>query len=109
MLSRAFYKFVNSLIEEHKEIDRDGYKIDINSFPLYDKKILLSHLVGPSEYEWANQNESRINCLFQEYHDYLKEIFDTQLSTIYSQDMYEKGLICYHHKDNGEASWMKRS
>lgn len=107
-MKKSLKVYVQNLIREHARQSIDGYHLFISDLPIYDKKIFLSHLVHPCDYECFYDTPEGIAAAVMEYSDEMQGIINQLINELYSNDMQEKGLRI-NYSDNGEMTWTRVS
>jgi hypothetical protein len=100
--------FVKSLIHECAHYHDGALSLSVSSLSHIDKKLFLSYIVDPSEYEWLCENDARLYAAFDEYKTDMQSLVDNYIDEVWHETMQEKGLIMGNHKDNGEIYYYKR-
>lgn len=104
----AFTRLIHSLIREHGHYYDGSYALDLDSLPLHDKKLILSHITDSEEQEWAFCCPVRTEALFAENISHIQSLFDDECYEVYKEDMEEMGLSQRNFNDNGETYWVRR-
>lgn len=82
-------KLLHDLIREHGQYYDNSYSVDVESFPISDKRLLLSHFESAEWYEYACKSHLHTETLFAEHKNHIQELIDQDASEIYREDMEE--------------------
>ena len=107
MISKSLRSYIHDLIREHKTADRDGYHLYINDLPIHDIKVFLSHILHPSDYEYAISSSQRTSAALHEYGSEMQSLINNEIDDIYADDMRECGYKPGRYSDNGEVYWSR--
>jgi hypothetical protein len=105
---RMTENFVKSLIRENATYENGGLSLFVSSLSRIEKKLFLSYVVEPSEYEWLCENDVRLYAAFDEYEKDMQGLIDKYLDESWHEAMQERGLVMGKHNDNGEVYYYKR-
>lgn len=108
MQGKAFIELIRSIISDYGHYSHGSYSVDIDSLTLADKKLLLSHILEASDYEWACQNPVRTEVIFDENRKALDRLISDEADQIFRDEMEEHGCVARSHYDNGERYWVRR-
>lgn len=100
--------FVKSLIHENAHYHQGGFSLVVSSLSRIEKKLFLSYIVEPSEYEWLCENDARLYAAFDEYKAEMQSLIDHYIDDVWHEAMQERGLTMGTYKDNGEIYYYKR-
>lgn len=82
-------KLLHDLIREHGQYYDNSYSVDVEAFPISDKRLLLSHFESAEWYEYACKSHLHTETLFSEHKAHIQELMDIDASEIYREDMEE--------------------
>lgn len=129
--------YIRSLIREHAKHSNDGYSLHIDDLDLLDQENFAAHLIkldAESQDEWAwimeiddgaicksftkymisGEKEDMyeftkimIKYAIRAHKDRMHSLIQSNISTIYHEDMQEAGLTWNRHKDNGEGYYSR--
>jgi len=103
----SFTSLVHNLIREYKTHEFNTYSVDVMNFVTSDKKLILSHMVGASEYQDACSSQSSLEASFLEYSDAIQAAIDDECYAVYCEDMEENGMRMIRHTNNDEVYWAR--
>lgn len=106
MFKKIFYRFLDELIRENYTYDRYSCTLSTSSLHFDDKKMFLTFLISPDEYQDYAQNETRLREAINEYDDYMQHLIDDRISDIWHEDMDEMGACLTRCADNGEMRYI---
>jgi len=108
MHGKAFLQLINTIVREYGVYQDGTLSVDIDSLTHIDKKLLLSHLLEASDYEWACENPVRVEEVFGEHYKVLERLISDCADQIYREDMRDHGCVAHYRRDNGECYWVRR-
>lgn len=80
---------IHNLIREHGQYQNGTYYVDVNTFPLSDKRLLISHFESAEWYEYACQSVTNTEIIFEEYAKHIQSLMDDDCDEVYRDDMEE--------------------
>lgn len=90
--SRMFINYVHSLFREYGKYEGDYFTLFASDLPLYEKKIFLSHLIYPSDYEDYTSSSERTNAAIEEYLPEMQMCIDNEHDDFYHEWTKTYGL-----------------
>jgi len=106
--SLATINLIHNIIREYGIYSDGNYSIDVDHLSYGDKKLLMSHLLDLSDYEWAIGNLYRFFAMYDENKEHLQCALDSECFTVYRENMEEMGMTLNRHYDNGEIYWTRK-
>jgi hypothetical protein len=85
----AFTRLLHNLIREYGQYKNYSYKVDVNNFSLYDKRLILSHFESAEWYAHACESITNTEALFDEYKIHVQKLIDDECDEVYRDDMEE--------------------
>ena len=85
----AFDHLIEQLIRENGHYRHGSFYLDVNTLPLYDKRLLISHLRDSEDYEHACKSPTATEVLFDEIKKYAQEQIDYSCAEVYRDVMEE--------------------
>ncbi len=86
----ALTNLIHGFIREHGAYSRTGgYDVDIRDLTTTDKKLFLSHVLGPTEYADAIANPVLMESEFWEQRGYLEMLINENMWEVYQEDQEE--------------------
>lgn len=85
----SLIRLVHNLIREHGEYRRGTYSVDVNTMPIHDKRLLLSHFEAAEWYEYACESHTNTEALFTESAKHIQSLIDHECDEVYRDDMEE--------------------
>jgi hypothetical protein len=82
-------KLLHNLIREHGQYKNNSYSVDVEQFPISDKRLLLSHFESAEWYSYACLSHLHTETLFSEHKAYIQELIDADCAEVYIEDMEE--------------------
>jgi hypothetical protein len=83
-------RLVHGFIREHGTHDPyGGYKVDIRDLDNTDKKLFLSHVLGPNDYADAIACPVKMEAEFWEESNYLEMLINENTWEVYQEDQEE--------------------
>src|SRR6188768_2027133 len=79
-------RLLHKLIREHAQYYDGSYSVDVDSFPLSDKRLILSHIESAEWYEYACESTSKTEALFSECSKSIQNMIDKCTHKIYLED-----------------------
>ncbi len=107
MLGKAFRSYLDSVIRENCCYHNGCYSLYAYDIPYEDKKILLSYLVSPEDFEDLTSNATRERVAFADYEDDMQFLIDNRINDLWHEDMQEMGLHACSYQDNGEIFYTR--
>lgn len=104
----AFTRLLHNIIREYGTYYDGTINVNIDSLDSSDKKLILSHLLDASEYEYACENIVNLEVVFNEYRNTINSLIDEECYTVYKENMEEQEMVMGRHSDNGEIYWRRR-
>lgn len=88
--------FMEDLINEYAGLDylQKEFRLDVNHLSDYDKKLFLSHITMPSEYEEYCSRPSLMSAGIAEYKETMQRMLNKVSEELYSNYLHEMG--CTH-------------
>jgi len=108
MLRKAFRTFLDSIIRENATHRDDCYNLFASDLSYYDKKMFMTYLITPDDYEDFTSNSVREREAIKEYEKEMQYLIDDRINDLYHEDMREMGLVLNQHRDNGEFYYTQR-
>lgn len=81
--SKAFMNYIDSVIREYATLRNDCFELHINSLPLCEKKIFLSYLVYPADYEDYVSSPTLCEMAIEEYSNQMQIAIDDNICQYY--------------------------
>lgn len=78
-------KLLHNLIREYGTYGRDSMEIDVNTFDLSDKRLILSHIEAIEEYEHALHSVTATEAIFNENEKIIQNIIDSECDEVYNE------------------------
>ena len=85
----SLMQLIHNLIREHGEYKDGSFDLDVDSLPISDKRLLLSHFESPEWYEHACESITNTETLFDECKDYVQKLIDDECYEVYRECMEE--------------------
>lgn len=82
-------RLIENLIREHGKYDRYTMRLDADTLPLSDKRLLISHLESAEWYEYACESVEKTNAIFEEHVLHIQKLIDENSYTVYQDAMEE--------------------
>lgn len=82
-------RLIDNLIREYGTYAKGSYMIDVDTFPISDKRLLISHFESAEWYEWACESISHTEALFLEHKDHIQKVVDENCYPVFIEDMEE--------------------
>jgi hypothetical protein len=89
MLRQGFHHFLDSIIREHAEVSEDGYSLSAHLLPYEDKKLFLTYLVVPEDYEYLTENPLRERLAILDHEPAMQYMINDRIDDLYHEDMRE--------------------
>ncbi len=80
---------IHNLIREHGKYKHGSYSVDVESFPISDKRLLISHFESAEWYEYACESATNTDVIFSESAPHIQSLFDDECDEVYRNDMEE--------------------
>lgn len=80
---------IQNLIREYGEYKNGTYAVDVNTFSLADKRLLISHFEAEEWYEYACESIVKTESMFDEISKHIQKLIDDDCYTVYIDDMEE--------------------
>ena len=80
---------IQNLIREHGEYSNGSYAVDVNTFPVSDKRLLISHFESAEWYEYSCESAAKTEAIFEESAKHIQSLFDDECDEVYKDDMEE--------------------
>lgn len=108
IMDRQTTNFVHRLIRANGTFSStDGFSLSIHDVDPLDKKLFLSYILEPSEFEDFCENYIRLQAGFKEYEKVMQACIDQEVDEVYHEDMQEMGLALRIDNENGEHIWIR--
>lgn len=91
MQGLALTSLIHNLIREQGKYYQGSYVVDIDTLPLSDKRLLLSHFESASWYEYVCKSPTNTQVLFDEHKDHIQTLINSECDEVYREDMEEMG------------------
>lgn len=85
----AFTNLLHSLIREYGKYSNNSYKVDVNNFSIFDKRLLISYFESAEWYEHACESATNTETLFDEYKHHIQKLLSDECDEVYRDDMEE--------------------
>jgi hypothetical protein len=82
-------KLLHNLIREHGTYKHGSYAVDVDTLPISDKRLLISHFESAEWYEYACKSHLHTETLFAEHKKYIQELMDENAHEVYQDAMEE--------------------
>lgn len=82
-------RLLHNLTREHGQYKHGTYYVDVHSFPLSDKRLLLGHFESAEWLEYAYESEVKTEALFNEFSAHIQKLMDDDCDELYREDMEE--------------------
>ncbi len=82
-------QLLHNLIREHGQYKQNSFDVDVNSLPISDKRLLISHFESAEWYEYACQSHLHTETLFSEHKNYIQKVIDENCGEVYLETMEE--------------------
>ena len=105
----AFKQYIHGLMEEYAEYNFVGVTLDIQKLPLYEKRLLLSHVLDADDYEDSLRSPTATEAYLSDTERYMKEIISEVCEEAYQDFMEESGFQSRQDQSNGEIIWSNKS
>jgi hypothetical protein len=86
---QSLTRLLHNLIREHGQYKDQSYYVDVNSFPLSDKRLLLAYFEGAEWLEYAYESEIKTDALFSDHSKFIQKSIDDDCDELYREDMEE--------------------
>lgn len=100
--------FVRDLINENAYYENGVLTLYVHDLSFDEKKIFLSIIVEPEDYEYYCQSQTRLEAAIQEYTKAMQKRIDDIIDDVWHENMQEMGLVLSQHQDNGEYFYRRR-
>lgn len=80
---------IHKLIREHGKYDHGSYSVDVNTFTISDKRLLISHFESAEWYEYACESVTNTEVIFAESSQHIQSLIDDECDEVYRDDMEE--------------------
>lgn len=80
---------IHNLIREHGEYHNGSYSVDVDTFPISDKRLLISHFESAEWYEYACESVTKTETIFEESAKHIQSLIDDDCHEVYKEDMEE--------------------
>lgn len=107
MQGLALTRLIHSIVREYGQYCDGSYSVYLSDIDNADRKLLLSHLSSPEEYEMAVSNSVFMTELWNENVHHIQSLIDHESSEVYREDMEEMGLSMKRHSNNNEPYWTR--
>lgn len=102
MLGREFRHFLDDLIRSNATYKHGCYQLYACDLAYEDKKIFLTYLVTPEDYEDYIENSNRERVALEEYEGEMQYLINDRIDDIWHEDMQEMGRTLCHCNQTGE-------
>lgn len=89
MKGLAFTNLLHTLIREYGCYHDGSYSVDVDSFSISDKRLLISYFESAEWYEYACESAIKTESLFSDHSKELQKLFDDESNDVYKEDMEE--------------------
>lgn len=87
--SFSLNKLIENLIREHGQYAQYTMRLNVDSLPLSDKRLLISHLESSEWYEYACQSVEKTHAIFEDHSSYIQKLIDENSHAVYVDAMEE--------------------
>ena len=89
MLRSAFHSFLDNIILENATRNSDYWSLGSKDIPYHDKKIFLSYLTTPDDFEYFTASPIRERLALEEYEKEMQYLIDERIDDVYHEYNYE--------------------
>lgn len=82
-------QFIQSVIRENAVYEHGAYSLFFADLDRATQKLFLAVVSDPSEYEWASENETRMDAYIAEMTKHMQKKIDEQIDDVFHEAMYE--------------------
>lgn len=80
---------IQNLIREYGTYRNNSFAVDVSSFDLSDKRLLISHFESAEWYEYACQSIEKTEAIFSEHESHIQNMIDQECFEVYRDVMEE--------------------
>lgn len=80
---------IHNLIREYGEYRDGSYSVDVDTFSISDKRLLISHFESAEWYEYSCESVTKTEAMFSEYSKHIQSLIDDEVDEVYRDDMEE--------------------
>jgi hypothetical protein len=89
MQGLAFTRLIHNVIREYGTYGDNSYTVYMSDIGTTDRRLLLSHVLDPDEYEETCESVTRIDAAWNEKKKYLQSMIQHECGEVWRDDMEE--------------------
>jgi hypothetical protein len=87
MQGLALTSLLHNLIRDYGKYRHGSFSVDIDNFDIVDKRLILSHIMDATEYQYACQSVINTQVIFDESRKFIQRLIDDDCDEVFKEDM----------------------